>query len=200
MSVSKRLRYEVLRRDNHACRYCGAAAPDAKLTVDHVLPVALGGTDEPGNLVAACFDCNSGKAASNPDSPLLDQVSDAAIKWAKAVETAAIGASIEFSDLQETRGEFDTIWSDWSYGYNQKPIPRPADWCDTVDMLKRRGMPLDLLEECVRIAMTRSSVAPSETFRYFCGVAWRKLAEIESVAKSIYDSWEAEKSGVADGS
>ena len=39
MAVSKRTRYEVLRRDNHACRYCGASAPDAKLTVDHVLPV-----------------------------------------------------------------------------------------------------------------------------------------------------------------
>ncbi|MEU5976310.1 hypothetical protein [Streptomyces sp. NPDC047315] len=25
MAVSKRLRYEILRRDNHACRYCGAA-------------------------------------------------------------------------------------------------------------------------------------------------------------------------------
>lgn len=26
MSVSKRLRFEILRRDNHACRYCGATA------------------------------------------------------------------------------------------------------------------------------------------------------------------------------
>ena len=29
MAVSKRLRYEILRRDNHTCRYCGASAPDA---------------------------------------------------------------------------------------------------------------------------------------------------------------------------
>lgn len=29
MAVSKRTRYEVLRRDNHACRYCGARAPEA---------------------------------------------------------------------------------------------------------------------------------------------------------------------------
>lgn len=34
MAVSKRTRYEVLRRDNHACRYCGASAPEVKLTVD----------------------------------------------------------------------------------------------------------------------------------------------------------------------
>jgi 5-methylcytosine-specific restriction endonuclease McrA len=39
MAVSKRTRYEVLRRDNHACRYCGGIAPDVILTVDHVTPV-----------------------------------------------------------------------------------------------------------------------------------------------------------------
>lgn len=41
MSVSKRLRFEVLRRDNHTCRYCGSSAPEVKLTIDHVVPVAL---------------------------------------------------------------------------------------------------------------------------------------------------------------
>jgi 5-methylcytosine-specific restriction endonuclease McrA len=29
--VSRRLRLEVLRRDGHTCRYCGAQAPDVKL-------------------------------------------------------------------------------------------------------------------------------------------------------------------------
>ena len=58
MAITKRTRYEVLKRDNHACRYCGAVAPDVKLQVDHVIPVALGGTDNPDNLVAACVACN----------------------------------------------------------------------------------------------------------------------------------------------
>lgn len=43
MAVSKRLRFEVLRRDNHACRYCGATPPDVVLTIDHVVQTALGG-------------------------------------------------------------------------------------------------------------------------------------------------------------
>lgn len=34
MAVSKRTRFEVLRRDGHRCRYCGAGAEDAALTVD----------------------------------------------------------------------------------------------------------------------------------------------------------------------
>ena len=41
MAVSKRLRYEVLQRDNFTCRYCGAFAPFAVLEVDHVMPHAL---------------------------------------------------------------------------------------------------------------------------------------------------------------
>ena len=58
MPLTKRIRFEILKRDNHTCRYCGASAPEATLTVDHVLPLALGGTDQPNNLVAACKDCN----------------------------------------------------------------------------------------------------------------------------------------------
>lgn len=73
MAVSKRLRYEVLRRDNHACRYCGASAPDVKLNVDHVIPTSLGGPDKPTNLVTACADCNAGKTSSMPNAmPVAD--------------------------------------------------------------------------------------------------------------------------------
>lgn len=73
MAVSKRLRYEILRRDNHACRYCGATAPGAKLAVDHVIPQSLGGSDKPSNLVASCADCNGGKTSSMPNAmPVAD--------------------------------------------------------------------------------------------------------------------------------
>jgi hypothetical protein len=73
MAVSKRLRYEILRRDNHACRYCGATAPDVKLNVDHVIPQALGGSNAPTNLVASCADCNAGKTSSMPNAtPVAD--------------------------------------------------------------------------------------------------------------------------------
>ena len=66
MAVTKRTRFEVLRRDGNRCRYCGASAADSPLTIDHVLPTALGGTDDPSNLVAACKDCNTAKKSSLP--------------------------------------------------------------------------------------------------------------------------------------
>lgn len=83
MAVSKRLRYEVLKRDNFTCRYCGAFAPIAVLVVDHVVPRKHGGPDKAENLVTACQDCNSGKGASLPDLGLVAEIEETAHRWAR---------------------------------------------------------------------------------------------------------------------
>ena len=72
--ISKRDRYEVLRRDNHACRYCGAKAPFVALEIDHVIPVHHGGTNDRWNLTAACQDCNSGKSDGVPNEDVIREV------------------------------------------------------------------------------------------------------------------------------
>ena len=81
MAVSKKLRYEVLRRDNYTCRYCGAFAPVTPLVVDHVVPRSRGGRDVLENLVTACEPCNNGKAATAPDDWLIDEVQQSADAW-----------------------------------------------------------------------------------------------------------------------
>ena len=62
-TLTQRVRFEILKRDNFACRYCGATAPGVVLHVDHVHPVSRGGKNELENLVTACRDCNAGKGA-----------------------------------------------------------------------------------------------------------------------------------------
>ena len=62
MSLGKRLRFEIFKRDGFKCVYCGATPLNAALHVDHVDPKAKGGIDEPSNLVTACSDCNLGKS------------------------------------------------------------------------------------------------------------------------------------------
>lgn len=61
--VTPRIRFAVLERDRFRCRYCGATAEDARLVIDHILPVAVGGSDDMDNLATACDLCNAGKAA-----------------------------------------------------------------------------------------------------------------------------------------
>lgn len=62
-SISKRVRFEVFKRDCFTCQYCGTKAPDVLLELDHVRPVADGGRADILNLTTACVDCNSGKGA-----------------------------------------------------------------------------------------------------------------------------------------
>jgi 5-methylcytosine-specific restriction endonuclease McrA len=56
-------RREILRRDNHACQYCGSAK---NLTLDHVLPRSRGGTHTWDNIVIACAQCNGRKGNRTP--------------------------------------------------------------------------------------------------------------------------------------
>lgn len=46
------------------CVYCGTWLAN---TIDHVIPTAKGGTDDPPNIVSACHACNSRKADRTPE-------------------------------------------------------------------------------------------------------------------------------------
>jgi hypothetical protein len=61
MAIPKYLRFEVFRRDNFTCQYCGRRPPEVILEVDHILPLSAGGGSEPSNLVTSCLDCNRSK-------------------------------------------------------------------------------------------------------------------------------------------
>lgn len=62
-SIPKRLRFEVFKRDQFTCQYCGRKAPDVVLHVDHIKPISGGGSNDIMNLVTSCIDCNLGKGA-----------------------------------------------------------------------------------------------------------------------------------------
>lgn len=56
-----KLRWQVLRRDNFTCQYCGQKAPDVPLEVDHKVELCDGGTNSLNNLITSCWSCNRGK-------------------------------------------------------------------------------------------------------------------------------------------
>lgn len=81
MAIGKKLRWEIFRRDNFACRYCGRAAVDgAVLEVDHVNPRSRCGEDVPTNLVTACDACNSGKSDTPISAPPIADVPQEAFR------------------------------------------------------------------------------------------------------------------------
>lgn len=65
--ISKKLRFEVFKRDSFTCQYCGRSAPEVILQVDHIEPVSKGGNNDILNLITSCRDCNLGKGAKKLD-------------------------------------------------------------------------------------------------------------------------------------
>ena len=193
MAVTKRVRFEVLRRDNHTCRYCGASAPDATLTVDHVTPVALGGSDDPSNLVAACKDCNAGKASTSPDSELVEDVAQDALRWAAAI---ADYNQIQMANRRKRAAyvrRFEKAWDVWWWGPKdaREGIPKPPDWEPTIWQFYGLGLPVAELEDAIKIAAGNQMVNVDQVFRYMCGVLWNKVNAMQEGAKALLEVEEA---------
>lgn len=73
MSKGLSRRWRVLQRDSFTCRYCGRAAPDVILEVDHIEPRARGGSNHEANLITACWECNQGKSARDAMDALVER-------------------------------------------------------------------------------------------------------------------------------
>jgi hypothetical protein len=180
MPVSKRIRFEVLRRDGHACRYCGGKAPDVRLTVDHVMPVALGGSDDPTNLVAACVDCNAGKASVAPDAPIVADVADDQLRWARAMEAAAANLLGEQRRKREVIAAWLEEWEKWS-----EIDYLPVDFHDSVWRFHCAGLPLEVLTENAFRATGARHVSLRNQFRYFCGICNNQIRDMSDLAMEL---------------
>jgi len=191
MAVSKRLRMEILRRDNHTCRYCGASAPDVKLTIDHVVPVTLGGQDVPENLVAACVDCNAGKSSVPADASVVQDVSQDALRWADAIEQAAAMSVAARKSEYQRLDKFDELWLDLLPTYNNRGRWRPPDWEDTFNNFLAAGLPEVEIHDAIYVTARKYGLSDRDYWRYFCGVCWRKIDKLREVAKSLLTVEEA---------
>lgn len=57
-------RFRILNRDGNKCCLCGRGPADGiKLEIDHIIPVAKGGSNDDDNLCVMCSECNAGKSA-----------------------------------------------------------------------------------------------------------------------------------------
>lgn len=92
MAVSKKIRFEVFKRDKFTCQYCGRSAPDVVLQADHIDPKSKGGKNDLINLITSCVDCNQGKS----DRILSD---DSALKKRKQ----------QLGQLQERREQLEMM-------------------------------------------------------------------------------------------
>lgn len=174
MAVSKRLRFEILRRDDHTCLYCGAKAPVAPLRVDHVIPEALGGPTEPSNLVTACEPCNSGKSSVALDGPTVEDVRADALRMAELTRHAYAVLVQQGEDRRDYAQKFEDLWVDL-YG-----LTVPDDWDLTLGRWHDMGVPFDLVADAADIAWRASGVFEQNRFKYMCGVLWNQVSAVSA--------------------
>ncbi len=174
MAVTKRVRFEVLRRDNHTCQYCGAKAPDVVLHIDHVMPVSLGGDDKPGNLVTACKDCNAGKTSITPDSPLVAGLSDRAAAYALGMIDKMTRLRQDLESLDKLRREFHRYWDEWKFTSGPREgqsIPLPGDYELSLLRWQQLGVPLRVIDLAIKKAMNKPGLRGEYgEFQYMAGV------------------------------
>lgn len=172
-SLSKKLRFDVFKRDGFQCIYCGATPPSVLLHVDHITPVVAGGGNEIDNLVTACQPCNLGKSAT-----LLSVVP----KSLKEKATDAQELEDQLKGYQSVLAAVrDRIEGDaWQVAHVFNGLFDPG--CKTFDRawfmsIKRFIERLGLHETVVamEIATTKKAYSRTQCFKYFCGICWSKI-------------------------
>lgn len=172
-SISKKLRFEVFKRDSFTCQYCGAHPPSVILEVDHIVPVALGGENDQDNLVTSCFNCNRGKAARS-----LDAVPQSLSS--KAAEIAEREEQLRgYSAIMAARRERleDDVWAAFAHWRGQEKTTH-----DKFNSMKRfiDSLGLDTVLDAIDLAMAaRTNYGQNAEWRYFCGICWNKIKEAD---------------------
>jgi hypothetical protein len=173
-AISTRTRFEIFKRDAFTCQYCGAKPPNVILHVDHILAVANGGTNDTGNLVTACSQCNLGKSAV-PLSIVPQSLEDAASEEAERV--AQVQAYAEM--IREARETVEAqMWEIAEVLFPGAGAGWPRDKCASVKMFMTKiGYPETL--DAAYIAADAYGPQGQRRFKYFCGVCWNRVREAE---------------------
>lgn len=169
--ISTRQRFEIFKRDDFTCQYCGAHPPDATLHVDHITPVAAGGSSDDDNLVTACDKCNLGKS-SVPLDVVPQSLANRAAEIAE--REAQIAGYSEILEGRRWRIEEDA----WRVA--EELQPGASDGYSTRNFrsikmfVERMGVHAAL--EAAEIAGSKFYPGPRR-FKYFCGVCWNMMRQ-----------------------
>lgn len=168
--TSKRMRFEVFKRDNFECQYCGAKPPKIPLELDHIIPVSKNGKTIIDNLITACFDCNRGKTNIELDSvptPLIDNMERKKIAQLQYLEFKKI-LKKEKKIIEEEIDEVEKIFMGFFNGWSFSPSFRIT--------VKKFIKKIGVYEVIESMEISCSKIHNSDdSLKYFCGICWNKI-------------------------
>lgn len=167
-SISKKVRFDVFKRDAFTCQYCGAHPPAVILHIDHIIPLALGGENHIDNYITACAPCNLGKSATSlaeiPQS-LKEKAGEMAERelqiagYQKVMDEKRLRVEEEAAQVSEIYEEFNP-----GYTLSSTGLVSVRKFIESIGV----HAVCDAMEQ----AYTRPSVRKGGEFKYFCGICW----------------------------
>jgi len=180
MPLSKRVRFEVFKRDAFTCQYCGRKTPDVTLHVDHIHPRAEGGTDDFENLLTACSECNLGKGARTLDSrtEFGDMIGRAESIREREEQIRAYHAAQDEA-AERRRQDFTEVYDYWFELYREESMSRYHIMADSALRRYVEALGVEDVKEAMDIAFHKYSWPCNNAVKYCYGVLRRKLARRE---------------------
>lgn len=170
-AIGKKLRFDVFKRDGFVCAYCGSTPPAVILQVDHINPVANGGSNDIDNLITSCQPCNIGKGAT-----ILGSIPQSLSEKSKIVAEQEAQIKAYYEILQEKKDRIDDEM--WRIADTIDPgSPQSGMNKDWLKSIKYFLESLDFfqVQEAAEIAICKYKYGGKKTFLYFCGVCHNKI-------------------------
>ncbi len=178
-AISKKDRFEIFKRDNFTCFYCGNHPPHVILEVDHIVAVANGGENNEDNLITACFNCNRGKGARDLNCA-PKSMADKAKVIAEQEEQLAGYQKIIMARVKRVEAEAWEIIRPFSYQDTDGVRRVSRDWFQSVSKFIERLGYADVYQ-AMEIALAKNIRREADSFKYFCGICWKKIKEQEGI-------------------
>lgn len=171
--VSKKLRFEVFKRDGFACQYCGASPPDVELELDHIIPVAEGGLNIEANLITACFECNRGKSSVTL-SKCPATIDMLIAKRRQAVDRYYRYMALHDEEVRLGKLAVNDVMSIFTSYFEGREFT--DSFKESVfKFIKDIG--IDEVSDSMRCACTKVHCDSSRALQYFCGICWNKIKQ-----------------------
>jgi hypothetical protein len=169
-TISKKIRFDVFKRDSFQCQYCGQFPPKVILEIDHVHPVSKGGSNDIDNLLTACFDCNRGKSNGLITSIPLSVTEKTEALLEKQEQVKAYEKLIK-SIKRKTQKNIDLVEMAFQEVYENSSFTNT--FRTSVERFLKSLTTPDVVES-MEIAVSKCNNA-DQAIKYFCGICWNKI-------------------------
>lgn len=172
MSITKKIRFEVFKRDGFICQYCGGTPPESVLEVDHIQPKSKGGSDDMNNLVTSCFSCNRGKSnielnkVPNKIGLNYDIIKEKEDQYRAYVRLLKIIEKRLVCEIEEVVETFELYFQEYTvtekFKVSIRRFIKKLGGIEVIDAMRTACYHVDDYDQALK---------------YFCGICWNKIRE-----------------------